>query len=156
MIKVGAEFPDMKYEGLSWDYVKASSSNIKSSKISTEIRGEDKTRPLPLYPPLPQIWFWKPAYHCFDSNIGLLGISAIYLLSPSKPMHAYLLSETNGYSRNILSDNVFTVLSDNVFTNRFGRHTVHSTEHPTFDDFIAKTEIFNLITIFFFYLLGIL
>lgn len=69
-------------------------------------------------------------------------------------MHAYLLSETNGYSRNILSDNVFTVLSDNVFTNRFGRHTVHSTEHPTFD-FIAKTEIFNLITIFF-YLLGIL
>lgn len=61
-------------------------------------------------------------------------------------MHAYLLSETNGYSRNILSDN--------VFTNRFGRLTVHSTEHPTFD-FIAKTEIFNLITIFF-YLLGIL
>lgn len=97
-------------------------SNIKSSKISTEIRGEDKTRFSPFIPPPPQtqIWFWKPTYHCFD-QIGLLGICAIYLLSPSKPMHAYLLSETNVYSRNILSDN--------EFTNRFGRHTVHSTEH---------------------------
>lgn len=55
-------------------------SNIKSSKISTEIRGEDKTRFSPFIPPLPQtqIWFWKPTYHCFD-QIGFVRYTC-YLL----------------------------------------------------------------------------
>lgn len=118
-------------------------SNIKSSKISTEIRGEDKTRFSPFIPPPPNPnLILKTNLSLFWSNRPTWDLCDIPVISFKTNACIFVIGNKCVFKKYTIRQCVYQQIWETYCT-------LHRTS--TFD-FIAKTEIFNLITIFFTFL----